>query len=113
MPNESPNFSQQRQQQNDNFLRAFFTSANEHSKRLTIIDTVIYVILIAALLVIIVLEPGLAPTLAEVISYISTAYVALRATYGLKAGLENFSKIRSSFNDIRNGMEISDDENVG
>lgn len=113
MPNESLNFSQQQQQKNDSFLRAFFTSANEHSKRLTIIDTIIYVLLMAALLVIIVLEPGLAPSLVEVISYISTAYVALRATYGLKAGLENFSKIRSSFNDIRNNLEVSDDEDVG
>lgn len=112
MQNESLNFSQQQQQNNDSFIKAFFTSATEHSKRLTIIDTIVYVALMTALLVLLVMRPELETSLTEIVSYITTAYVALRATYGLKAGLENYSKIRSSFNNIRENADIFD-EDVG
>lgn len=113
MPSESRNSSQQQQQNNEGFIRSLVSSANEHSKRLTIIDTVIYVFLMVVLLVLIVIEPGLAPSMVEIISYVSTAYVALRATYGLKAGLENYQKLRSTFGDIKNGIAADDDEEAG
>lgn len=110
MPNESLNFSQQQQQSNDNFLKAFFTSANEHSKRLTVVDTIIYVIFIAALIALTAVKVELAEPYVKIVSYLTTAYVALRATYGIKSGLENYKKISSSFNEARLGIDEDDEE---
>lgn len=46
-----------------NFLQTFITNANEHSKKLTVIDTAIYCILMIAALTLTVIFPHLADNL--------------------------------------------------
>ena len=50
------------------------------------------------ILVLMALRIELCLHLKDIIGYITTAYVALRATYGTKAAVENYQK-------LKNGME--------
>lgn len=100
-----------------NFLQTFITNANEHSKKLTVIDTAIYCILMMAALTLTVLFPVLADNLQAIVGYITTAFVALRGLYSGKAALENYSRIKNA---ITNESAIdyeeildSDDESLG
>lgn len=89
------------------FFKDLITKASEHSKKLTIIDTIIYVVLMIIILVLMVMRVELCLYLKDIVGYITTAHVALRATYGTKAAIENYQK-------LKNGMENNDySENDG
>ena len=75
-------------------MRKLIAKANEHSKKLTIIDTVIYVFLMVGLIAVMIIWPHIAEYCVEAMGYVTTAFVAVRATYGIKAGIENFAKIK-------------------
>lgn len=103
-----------------NFLQNFITNANEHSKKLTVIDTAIYCILMMAALTLTVLFPQLADNLQSIVGYITTAFVALRGLYSGKAALENYSRIKNAMTSAAYGSTIdyeeisdSDDESLG
>ena len=72
------------------FFKDLIAKSSEHSKKLTIIDTIIYIILMIAILVLMMVRIELCLYLKDIIGYITTAYVALRATYGTKAAIENY-----------------------
>lgn len=89
------------------FFKDLITKSSEHSKKLTIIDTIIYVVLMVVILVLMAIRIELCLYLKDIIGYITTAYVALRATYGTKAAVENYQK-------LKNGIENNDySENDG
>ena len=97
-----------------NFLQAFITNANEHSKKLTVIDTAIYCILMMAALT--VIFPHLADNLQAIVGYLTTAFVALRGLYSGKAALENYSRIKNAMTNATYDYEEisdSDDESLG
>lgn len=101
-----------------NFLQTFITNANEHSKKLTVIDTAIYCILMMAALTLTVLFPQLADNLQAIVGYITTAFVALRGLYSGKAALENYSRIKNAIADnstidYYDEISDSDDESLG
>ena len=75
-------------------MRKLIAKANEHSKKLTIIDTAIYVFLMIGLITVMIIWPHIAVYCVEAMGYVTTAFVAVRATYGIKAGIENFAKIK-------------------
>lgn len=89
------------------FFKDLIAKSSEHSKKLTIIDTIIYVVLMVVILVLMAIRIELCLYLKDIIGYITTAYVALRATYGTKAAVENYQK-------LKNGIENNDySENDG
>lgn len=103
-----------------NFLQTFITNANEHSKKLTVIDTAIYCILMMAALTLTVLFPHLADNLQAIVGYITTAFVALRGLYSGKAALENYSRIKNAMTNATyesptdyEEISDSDDESLG
>lgn len=81
---------------NNSFLREFVLKANEHSKKLTVIDTAIYCMLMIIVLTITVIWPDLADHMQSICGYITSAYVALRTGYGAKSAIENWKKISNS-----------------
>ena len=95
-PNASLNFQQQQQQTNEGFLRKLIAKANEHSKKLTIIDTVIYVFLMVGLITVMIIWPHIAEYCVEAMGYVTTAFVAVRLGYSAKGAVENFMKIKSN-----------------
>lgn len=74
------------------FWKTFIIKANEHSKKLTIIDTIIYVVLMIGLLIVMIIRSDIAENCVNAMGHTTTAFVAVRATYGVKAGLENYRK---------------------
>ena len=72
------------------FFKDLIAKSSEHSKKLTIIDTIIYIILMIAILVLMMVRVELCLYLKDIVGYITTAHVALRATYGTKAAIENY-----------------------
>ena len=89
------------------FFKDLIAKSSEHSKKLTIIDTIIYVILMVIILTLMVVRVELCLYLKDIVGYITTAHVALRATYGTKAAIENYQK-------LKNGIENNDySENDG
>jgi hypothetical protein len=64
--------------------------ANEHSKKLTIIDTVIYVFLMVGLIAVMIIWPHIAEYCVEAMGYVTTAFVAVRLGYSAKGAVENF-----------------------
>ena len=89
------------------FFKDLIAKSSEHSKKLTIIDTIIYVILMIIILALMVARVELCLYLKDIVGYITTAHVALRATYGTKAAIENYQK-------LKNGIENNDySENDG
>ena len=95
-------------QPQDNFLRNLFLSAQEHSKRLTIIDTIVYLILMTVLFGLVIFMPHIADQVVDMVGYTTTAYVALRASYSIKAAIENYQKLRKQFR--QNEEEIEEEE---
>lgn len=77
------------------FISHLLTDANEHSKKLTIIDTVIFFILMTALLVVMCIWPSLAEYCVSAIGYVVAAYVGVRSGYTIKAMIENYNKIKN------------------
>ena len=70
----------------------------QFSKRLVFVDIIVYSILMVACLTILVLWPDLAEYCVSVIGYVTTAYIALRGAYSVKAALENVKKIQNNIN---------------
>jgi hypothetical protein len=79
-------------------LRKLIAKANEHSKKLTIIDTVIYVFLMVGLIAVMIIWPHIAEYCVEAMGYVTTAFVAVRLGYSAKGAVENFMKIKSNMN---------------
>ena len=77
-------------------MRRLITKANEHSKKLTIIDTVIYVFLMIALIAVMIIWPHIADHCVDAMGYVTTAFVAVRLGYSAKGAVENFMKIKSN-----------------
>ena len=65
----------------------------EFSKRLTLVDIVVYVVLTIVLLSILIIRPELGAFAQNIFAYLTTAYVSLRLGYTAKAGVENYKKI--------------------
>lgn len=114
-PNASLNFQQQQQQTNEGFLRKLIAKANEHSKKLTIIDTVIYVFLMIGLITVMIIWPHIAEYCVEAMGYVTTAFVAVRLGYSAKGAVENFMKIKSNMNQQNVVVEetITEEETLG
>lgn len=53
-------------------------------------------------LTVMVIWPTLAQHCVNTIGHVTTAFVALRATYGIKAAIENYTKIKKDFQNITN-----------
>ena len=68
-------------------MRKLIAKANEHSKKLTIIDTVIYVFLMIALITVMIICPHIADYCVDVIGYGITAFVAVRLGYSVKGAV--------------------------
>lgn len=71
------------------FIKEFVQEAVEHSKRLTVIDIILYVILMVLSLVMLFFKPELANAITTIILYLTTAYVSVRLGYSLKSAMEN------------------------
>lgn len=74
------------------FWKGFIIKANEHSKKLTIIDTIIYIVLMLGLITVMIIRSDIAENCVNAMGHTTTAFIAVRATYGVKAGLENYRK---------------------
>ena len=90
----------------------------EFSKKLTIIDIIVYLILSIALLIILLLRPELGTFARDIFAYLTTAYVSLRLGYTAKAGVENYKKIAQTYQQITQSdsdsdCEPSDDDSLG
>lgn len=55
-----------------------------------------------------VLIPQNADQIVNITGYVTTAYVALRASYSVKAAVENYQKLKSQI--TSNNKEFSDEE---
>lgn len=69
----------------------------EFSKKLTIIDIIVYALLTITLLIILLIRPELGAFAQNIFAYMTTAYVSLRLGYTAKAGVENYKKIAESY----------------
>lgn len=96
---------------NKGFLHEFVLKANEHSKKLTVIDTAIYCMLMVIVLTITVIWPELADHMQSICGYITSAYVALRTGYGAKSAIENWKKISNTIATVEIDDEEDTDEN--
>ena len=86
----------------------------EFSKKLTIIDIIVYLLLASAIIITLLLRPELGTFAQNIFAYLTTAYVSLRLGYTAKAGVENYKKIAENYKAIAelatNNEEKSDDE---
>ena len=94
--NAQLSFQQEQQRTNEGFLHRLITKANEHSKKLTIIDTIIYVFLMISLIAVMIIWPHIADYCVDAMGYVTTAFVAVRLGYSAKGAVENFMKIKSN-----------------
>lgn len=72
------------------FIKNLITKATEHSKKLTIIDTAIYFILMMILIIIMVVRSDISYNCVEAMKYVTTSFVALRGAYAAKGAVENY-----------------------
>ena len=72
------------------FIKNLITKATEHSKKLTIIDTAIYFILMMILIIIMVVRSDISYNCVESMKYVTTSFVALRGAYAAKGAVENY-----------------------
>ena len=72
----------------------------EFSKRLTLVDIVVYVVLTIVLLSILIIRPELGAFAQNIFAYLTTAYVSLRLGYTAKAGVENYKKIAQTYKEV-------------
>lgn len=86
-----------KQKTDGGFVSNLLTDANEHSKKLTIIDTGIFFLLMVALLAIMCIWPSLAKYCVSAMGYVVAAYVGVRSGYTVKAMIENYNKIKTKF----------------
>ena len=85
----------QKNQQNNSVAQK--SSKLEHSKLLTYIDVIAWMIISIALLAILLNKPELGVFVQNIFAYSTTAYVSLRLGYTAKAGVENYQKIHSAY----------------
>ena len=72
----------------------------EFSKKLTIIDIIVYLLLASAIIITLLLRPELGTFAQNIFAYLTTAYVSLRLGYTAKAGVENYKKIAENYKAI-------------
>lgn len=72
----------------------------EFSKRLTLVDINIYIVLTIILLVVLLVRPELGAFAQNIFAYMTTAYVSLRLGYTAKAGVENYKKIAQTYKEV-------------
>lgn len=82
----------------------------EFSKRLTILDIVVYVILTIIMLIILLIRPELGAFAQNIFAYMTTAYVSLRLGYTAKAGVENYKKIAENYKAVAEATPTTDSE---
>lgn len=82
----------------------------EFSKKLTIIDIIVYLLLAAAIIVTLLLRPELGTFAQNIFAYLTTAYVSLRLGYTAKAGVENYKKIAENYKAIAELAETDKEE---
>lgn len=51
-------------------------------------------------LIVMIIWPTLAQHCVNTIGHVTTAFIALRATYGIKAAIENYTKIKKDFQNV-------------
>ena len=108
-PNGQQN-SYEQQQSDKKFFRKLFTDANEFSKKLAIIDSIIYVLSFIVLIVVLLLRPDLSALMIQIFPYITTIFITLRGSYTLKSGVENYKKISTTVQTIDTNMELKNTE---
>lgn len=72
----------------------------EFSKKLTIVDIIVYLVLALGILTVSLLRPELGTFAQNIFAYLTTAYVSLRLGYTAKAGVENYKKIAENYKAI-------------
>lgn len=72
----------------------------EFSKQLTMIDIVCWAIITLLLLIVMLVEPSLAPYCISIFQAATAAYVSLRLGYTAKAGVENYKKISATYKQV-------------
>ena len=77
----------------------------EFSKRLTIVDIICWGFITALLLVVMLVQPGLAQYCVSIFTTATAAYVSLRLGYTAKAGVENYKKISQTYTEIAQASE--------
>ena len=85
---------EQQQQKNNCFV--LFSRQMEYSKKLAFLDTVIYVALTVAAIILSIFNPAFLGILPNLITIFSTSLVTLRLGYTAKSGIENYKKIQAS-----------------
>ena len=64
----------------------------------------------------VIFMPHIADQVVDMVGYATTAYVALRASYSIKAAVENYQKLRKQFRQNEEEMEeeeFSDGDSLG
>ena len=72
----------------------------EFSKKLTVGDSIGYVIILLVVFAVLLFRPELATFAQNFFAYLTTAYVSLRLGYTAKAGVENYKKIAENYKAI-------------
>lgn len=72
----------------------------EFSKKLTLVDIIVYVTLTIVLLIVLLVRPELGAFAQNIFAYMTTAYVSLRLGYTAKAGVENYKKIAQTYKKV-------------
>lgn len=83
----------------------------EHSKLLTYIDVITWVVLCSILLILLYNKSELGTFVQNIFAYVTTAYVSLRLGYTAKAGVENYQKIHSAYRQLDSDNDNSDGSN--
>ena len=83
----------------------------EFSKQLTMIDICCWVIITLLILIVMLVQPGLAEYCVSIFGATTAAYVSLRLGYTAKAGVENYKKISSSYRAVMGEDFFYDEEN--
>lgn len=68
------------------------------------------------LITVMIIWPHIAEHCVEAMGYVTTAFVAVRATYGIKAGIENFAKIKKQItgeSSTETNIDSSEEETLG
>lgn len=81
----------------------------EFSKKLTIIDMVMWGITSIGLIIVLVLVPEIALYCQNMLTTFATVYVSLRLGYTAKAGVENYKKISQS---LKSNLEEVDEDDA-
>lgn len=83
----------------------------EFSKQLTMIDICCWAIITLLILIVMLVQPGLAEYCVSIFGATTAAYVSLRLGYTAKAGIENYKKISSSYRSVMGEDFFYDEEN--